>query len=152
MTKRAMRVPTPSQPDYPEGIALLHPEKAEVLSDNLETQFQPVTDSSVPAVIEMVDVGLRSYCMAPASEPKLNKPKEVQEAIRGRKVDMAQGPNGNPKRALKKKLSQRAVSLLALIFEAIFLTHNFPTKWKHARVISTANGELSSTSIILSAH
>ena len=99
----------------------------------------------------MVDVGLRSYCMALASEPKLNKPEEVQEAIRGRKVDMAQGPNGNPKRALKK-LSQRAVSLLALIFEAIFLTHNFPTKWKHARVISTANGELSSTSVILSAH
>ena len=45
-------------------------EKAEALADNLETQFQPVTDPSVPAVIEMVDVGLRSYFMASASEPK----------------------------------------------------------------------------------
>jgi hypothetical protein len=42
-----------------------------------------VTDPSVPAVIEMVNVGLRSYFMAPASEPKLTNPEEVQDAIRG---------------------------------------------------------------------
>jgi hypothetical protein len=35
-----------------------------------------------------------------------------------------------------KYLSQRAVSLLVLIFNAILLTHHFPTTWKHARVIS----------------
>jgi hypothetical protein len=45
--------------------------------DNLETQFQPVTDPSVPAVIETVNVGLRYYFMAPASEPKLTNPEEV---------------------------------------------------------------------------
>jgi hypothetical protein len=43
-----------------------------------------VTDPSVPAVIETVDVGLRSYFMVPAGEPKLNNPEEVQEAIRPR--------------------------------------------------------------------
>jgi len=33
------------------GIALSDSEKAEALADNLEAQFQPVTDPSVPAVI-----------------------------------------------------------------------------------------------------
>jgi len=44
----------------PGGIAISDSEKAEALADNLEAQFQPVTDPSVPAVIEMVDVALRS--------------------------------------------------------------------------------------------
>ena len=41
----------------PRGIALSDFEKAETLADNLETQFQLVTDPSVPAVIEKVDFG-----------------------------------------------------------------------------------------------
>ena len=57
----------------------------------LETQFQPVTDPSVPAIIEMVDVGLRSYFMAPYSEPKITDLQEVQEAIRGLKFSKAPG-------------------------------------------------------------
>jgi hypothetical protein len=51
----------------------------------METQFQPVTDPSVPAVIEMDDVALRPYHMTCTSEPKLTNPDEVQEAIRGLK-------------------------------------------------------------------
>ena len=54
----------------PGGIALSDSEKAEALADNLEAQFQPVTNPSFPAVIEIVDVVLRSYVMTPASEPK----------------------------------------------------------------------------------
>jgi len=119
----------------PEGIALSDSEKAEALADNMEAQFQPVTDPSVPAV-EIVDVALRSYLMTPAREPKLTNPEEVQEAIRGLKVSKAPGPNGVPNRVLKH-LPPRAVSLLVLIFNAILLTHHFPTVWKHARVIST---------------
>ena len=53
-----MRVPTPSPPLVtPRGFALSDSEKAKALADNLETQFQPVTDPSVPAVTEMVDWG-----------------------------------------------------------------------------------------------
>jgi hypothetical protein len=37
----------------------------------------------------MADMALRSYVMTPASEPKLTKPEEVQEAIRGVKVSKA---------------------------------------------------------------
>jgi len=73
--------------------------------------------------------------MRPASEPKLTNPEEVQEAIRGLKVNKAPDPNSIPNRALKH-LPQRAVSLLVLIFNAILITHHFPTVWKHARVIS----------------
>jgi hypothetical protein len=40
-----------------------------------------VTDSSVSAVIEMVDVALRSYFTTPASEHKLTNREVIQEAI-----------------------------------------------------------------------
>jgi hypothetical protein len=83
----------------------------------------------------MVDVALRSYLLTPASEPNLINPVEIHEAIRGLKVSKAPGPNGLPNRTLKH-LPQRAVSLLVQIFNAILLTHYFPTMWKHARVIS----------------
>jgi hypothetical protein len=136
MTKRVMRVPTPTPPLVtPGGIALSDSEKAEALVDNLEAQFQPVTDPSVPTVIETVEAGQRSYFMEPAGEPILTDPEEVKEDIRGLKVSKVLGPNGIQNRALKH-LPQRAVSLLVLIFNAIILNHYFPTAWKHARVIS----------------
>jgi hypothetical protein len=94
-----------------------------------------VIDPSVPAVIETVNVGLSSYFMAPASEPKLTNPEEVQEDIRSLKFSEAPSTNGIPNMALKY-LPQRAVSLLVLIFNAILLTHHFSTAWKNARVIS----------------
>jgi hypothetical protein len=50
-------------------IALSDPEKDEALADTLETQFQPMGDPSVPAVIEMVDVALRWYSQT--SKPEL---------------------------------------------------------------------------------
>jgi hypothetical protein len=131
-----MRVPSPSPPLVtPGGTALSDSEKAEALADSLETEFQPVTDPSAPAVIEMVGVVLRSHFMSPASEPKLTNPDEVQDVIRGLKVSKAPCPNGIPNRALKN-LPQRAVSLPTQIFNAILLTHHFPTLWKHACVIS----------------
>jgi len=77
----------------------------------------------------MVDVALRSYFLTPASEPKLTNPDEVQEAIRGLKVNKAPGPNGIHNRALKH-LPRRAVSLLVQIFNAVLLTHHFPSVWK----------------------
>ena len=39
----------------------------------------------------MVDVALKYYFMAPAREPKVTNPEEVQEAIRGFKVNRAPG-------------------------------------------------------------
>jgi hypothetical protein len=86
-----------------------------------------MTDPSVPEVIETVNVGLGSYFMAPASEPKLTNPEEVQDTIRGLRVGKAPGPNSIPNRALKH-FPQRAVSLLVLIFNAI-IAHHFPTAW-----------------------
>jgi hypothetical protein len=60
-TKLLIRVPTPSHALFtPGGNALSDSEKTEALADNLEAQFQPVTDHSVPAVILTVDLGLRS--------------------------------------------------------------------------------------------
>jgi len=82
MTKWGMKIPTPSPPGHPGGIALSDSEKAEALADSLETQFQPVTDPSFPAVMEMVDVALRSYCLTPVSEPNLANTDEVHESIR----------------------------------------------------------------------
>jgi len=122
-----MRVPTPSPPPpVPTGgIVLSNSEKTEALADNLVAQFQPVTDPSVPAVIETVDVALRSYFLSPASEPQLTTPDDFHETIRGLKISKGPGPNGIPKRALKN-LPVRAVSLLARIFNEVLRTHHFP--------------------------
>jgi len=81
-----------------------------------------VTDSSVQAVNQMDDVALRSYF-----DPcQLTNSDEFQEAIRSIKVGKAPGSNGIPNRALKH-LPQRAVSLLAQIFNALLLTHHLPS-------------------------
>jgi hypothetical protein len=117
----------------PGKIALSDCEKAEALADTLETQFQPVADPSVRAVIEIVDVAMKSYFQTPVSEHKITKPDEVHEVIRGLKVGRAPGPNGIPNTALKH-LPRRAVSLLVQIFNAILLTHHFSSLWKHAQV------------------
>jgi hypothetical protein len=69
--------------------------------------------------------------MAPASEPKVTNPQEVQEAIRDLKVIKAPGPKGVSNMALKHT-PQRAVFPLVPIFNAILLTHYFPKAWKHA--------------------
>jgi len=84
-----------------------------------------LTDRSVQAVTEVDDVALRSYFLTPASEPKLTNPDEVQEAIRGLTFSKAAGPNGIPNRAFKHH-PQRAVSLLAQIFNAVLRTYHFP--------------------------
>ena len=100
----------------------------------MEAPFQTVSDPSVPAVTEMVDVALRSYLMTPASEPKLTNPEEVQEATRGLKVSNAPIQNGVPNRGLKH-LPQRAISLLVLTSMRFSSPITSPV-WKHARVIS----------------
>jgi hypothetical protein len=71
MIKQAMRVPKPSPHlVIAGGIALSDFKKAKILADSLETQFQPVTDPLVPAIIELVDVALKSYSITPATQPK----------------------------------------------------------------------------------
>ena len=135
MTKRVMRVTTPTPPLVTQGgIALSDSEKAEALADSLEAQFQLVTDPSDPVVIETVDVALQAYSYALASEPMLTNPVEVQDAIWGLKVSKAPDPDDIPKRA-HKHLSQRVILLLVALFNAILRTQYFPPVWRHTRVI-----------------
>jgi hypothetical protein len=91
MTKQVTRDLTPSPPGHPGGIALSDSEKTEAVLENLESYFQRMTDPSVPAVIEMAEVALRSYFLTPASEHKLTIPDEVQETMRGLKVGKGSG-------------------------------------------------------------
>ena len=124
MTKRLLRVPTPSPPLVkPGGIALSDSENAEALADNLEAQFQPVTDPSVPTVIEMVDVTLRSYFISPASDLQFTTPDEVHAAIRDPKVSNSSGSNGIPNRVLTY-LPKRAVSFLVHVVNAVLRTQH----------------------------
>jgi hypothetical protein len=117
MNKRVMRIPTPSPPLVTPGeIALSEAEKHETFADSLETQFQLVTDPSVTAVIEMVDVALRSYFMTPVSQTNLTNPDEVKDVSKGLKVSKVPGPKSTLNWAFKN-LPQRAVSLLAQIFK-----------------------------------
>jgi hypothetical protein len=66
MTKKVMRVVTPSPPlQVPGGLAVSDSENAEALADSLEAQFQPVDDPSDPAFTETVDVAMRAYELRP---------------------------------------------------------------------------------------
>jgi len=82
------------------SIALSDSETAEALAETLKAQFQPITVSSVPAFTDMVNVGLMSYFLTPASEPKLTNPDEVHEGIRVLKFARALRRNGIPNRAM----------------------------------------------------
>jgi hypothetical protein len=99
----------------------------------LEAQFQPVTDPSVPAFVEVFNEAMRAYSYAPESEHQLTKPVEVQTAILGPKVRKAPGPDGIPNRALKR-LPLSVVSLLVVLFNALLRTQYFLEAWKHSRV------------------
>jgi hypothetical protein len=77
-------------------------------ADNLEAQFQAVDEPSDPAFTEMVDVAMRSYEYAPASEPTLTAPSEVLQAIRRLKICKASGPDGIQNGVLRH-LSKRAM-------------------------------------------
>jgi hypothetical protein len=127
ITRWVMRIPTPSPPLATRGgLPLSDSEKAEALADRLEAQFQPVNDPSVPAVIQMVKEVMRAHFLAPAGKPKLTNPTEVQDAIWGLKVSNAPGPDSIPNRALKH-LPLSVVSLLVMLFKAIYRTQYFPT-------------------------
>ena len=84
-----------------------------------------MTVPSVPAVIEMFDVALRSYSISHACEPQLTTPDKVHAAIRGLKFIKAPGPNGIPNRELKH-LPKRAVSYLTRVFNAVLRICHFP--------------------------
>jgi hypothetical protein len=127
MTKQVMRVPTPP-PLVTSGESLSQTLRKPKPLPTISRLFKPVTNPSVPAV-EMVDVALWPYFLTHASEKKLTSPGKVQEAIRSLKLSKAPGPNGIPNRALKH-LKQRAISFW-LLFNAILLTHHFPSVWKH---------------------
>jgi hypothetical protein len=77
-------------------IALSDSEKPETLTDNLGIQFQPVTDPSVPTVIELVDVLLKSNFMTPAKEPKLTNSEEVRKVISDLNFSKVMGPSDIP--------------------------------------------------------
>jgi hypothetical protein len=134
MTKRAMRIPTPSPAlTTPGGLALSDSEKSEAIADSLEAHFQPVNDPSAPGVIEMLDEAMRANFFTPVCEPELTNPAEGRDAIRRPKVGKATGPDGVPNRALKH-LPLSVISLLVVLFNAMLRTQYFPAAWKHARV------------------
>jgi hypothetical protein len=83
----------------------------------------------------MVNKAMRAYEHAPASEPKLTSPSEVQQTIRGPKVGKDSGPNGIPNRVLRH-LPKRAITFLTKVFNAFHRRQYFPSAWKHARVVS----------------
>jgi hypothetical protein len=100
MTMRIVRFPPPPPLVNPGNHFLKH-EKTEVLAEILEPQFQPVTDTSVHLDIETANEALGYNFMAPASEHKLTKPEEVNEAIRGLNFNKVPRPNGISNMAAK---------------------------------------------------
>jgi hypothetical protein len=73
MTKRIMRFPVPP-PVLKQGNHFLRSEKAVVLAEVLNNQFQPVTDYWLPVDFQTVDLALRTKFMGPINEHKLINP------------------------------------------------------------------------------
>ena len=117
--------PTPPPMVTSGGLALLDSEKLKALADSLQTQLQPVKEPSEPALTEVINVAMRACALAPGSEPQLTNSADVQEAIRGLKVDKAPRPNGIPNRTLNH-LPLILVLFLVVLFNAIFQTQYFP--------------------------
>jgi hypothetical protein len=88
-------------------------------------------DPSVQAVIEVTNEVMQAYSYAPAIEPKVTNPAEVQFAIWYLKVNKAAGPHRIPNRALKH-LPLSVVSLLVVLFNAILRSQYIPASWKYA--------------------
>jgi hypothetical protein len=94
-----------------------------------------VDDPSEPAFTDVVDVAMRAYDYAPASEPTLTTTLKVLQTIRGLKVGKAPGPNGIPNRVLRY-LANGATTFLTKVFNAVLWRPYFPPVWKHARVVA----------------
>jgi len=72
------KIPYSISPQVTLGeISLLESVKSEAPADNLEAQFRPVTNPSVSAFIETVDMALMSDLLSPASEPQVITPNEM---------------------------------------------------------------------------
>ena len=135
MTKRVMRVPTPSPPWSPRGNRFFR---------SWESR-SPRWQSGDSVSFCDRSFGADSYWDSwrgaevllpdPCQRTQVNQPWRGPGSYQGSQGQQGAGPNGIPNRALKH-LPQRAVSLLVQIFNAVLLTH-FPSVWKHARVIST---------------
>jgi hypothetical protein len=87
-------------------------------------------------MMEMVNEAMREYVYALTSDSKLTSPSEVRQAINGRKVGKAPGPNGVPNRVLRHP-PMRAITFLTKVCNAVLRRQYFPPAWKHARVVST---------------
>jgi hypothetical protein len=129
-----MRLSTPSPP----LVTLVGITLSEAVADSLEAQLQPVNGPSDPAVIETVDEALRAYYFTTASEPKLSNPVQLQDVIRGLKVDRAPGPNGIPIRALMHP-TQRARILSEVSGRELLLDETFGFRPTHSMSLQLAH-------------
>ena len=84
----------------------------------------------------MVNEAIRAYSFAPASEPKLTNPADIQYDVRCLNVGKVKGPKSVPIRALKR-LTPSVVSLLVILFNTIIRIQYFAPALKHARVFSS---------------
>jgi hypothetical protein len=60
LTRRVMKVPTPSALVTPGGLAVSDSEKSEALVDSLKAPFNLAGGPSIPAVIEVVNEAMRA--------------------------------------------------------------------------------------------
>lgn len=117
-------------------------ERAELLADHLEGQFQlhpvpPEASNDVLEHHERVTREVFEYLQTPA--PPLRgedfiAPSEVARAVRSLKVKKAPGHDGIPNAALKWMPMRGLVSLTRL-FNGILRTGHFPSTWKTGKVI-----------------
>ncbi len=110
-------------------------EKAELLANVLESQFQPVEESPPLSHVVEVQLTVTAALHAPADEPSFTTEAEVAAAIAELKAKKAPGPDGITNDVLTK-MPQQAIVFLVALFNTIFMFQHFPSQWKHAHVLT----------------
>jgi hypothetical protein len=109
-------------------------EKAEVLADKLEADFQPVDHPSDMAFIETVDKAMCACQYTPASEPTSSGLSEVLQAIKGINVGRSLGLSVIPNRVFRH-LPKSAITFHTKVFKTVFLRQYFAPACTHAVVV-----------------
>ncbi|GFV34998.1 probable RNA-directed DNA polymerase from transposon X-element [Trichonephila clavipes] len=118
------------------GSVANHPlEKAEVIADSLQKQFEPNTEAENDRFIARTQRKIKRFLDAPTClDLEKTTPGEVQEYIKKLKINKSPGLNLIKNRILKN-LPLKFVLFIVMLFNLLMENCHFPKNWKTAVVV-----------------
>lgn len=121
----------------PTGFKYNPNEKADAIADYLETHFEePPPHPQYVKENEHVIAQVKNFINSPySSEIQNTTPSEVKTIIKSLKSSKSPGPD-KISNLILKNLPQKTVCHITQIFNFALALNYFPTKWKHAHIIT----------------